>query len=100
RCGEMVAHARPDGAPMALTVYPGVYYNFDVALLTPGIRFGGYWLEYNELAAKDAEEKTRAFLAAHFAETSPSEPTARWERPCGPKSRRRLGWMLTIQIKI
>ena len=75
RCREMVAHARPDGAPIALTVYPGVYHNFDVALLTPGVRFSGYWLEYNAPAAKDAEEKTRAFLAAHLAETSPSEPT-------------------------
>jgi hypothetical protein len=30
RCGEMVALARPDGAPIALTVYPGVHHNFDV----------------------------------------------------------------------
>jgi dienelactone hydrolase len=77
RCREMVAHARPDRAPIALTVYPGVYHNFDVALLTPGVRFGGYWLEYNEPADKDAEEKTRAFLAAHLTETSPGKPTAR-----------------------
>ena len=75
QCREMVAHARPDGAPIALTVYPGVHHNFDVALLTPGVRFRGFWLEYNEPAAKDAEEKTRAFLAAHLAETSPREPT-------------------------
>ena len=74
RCREMVAHARPDGAPIALTVYPGVYHNFDVSLLTPGVRYGGYWLEYNEAAAKDAEQKTRAFLDAHLIETSPREP--------------------------
>jgi len=77
QCRQMVAHARPDGAPIALTVYPGVYHNFDVALLSPGVRYRGYWLEYNEAAAKDAEEKTRAFLAAHLTETSPGEPTAR-----------------------
>jgi dienelactone hydrolase len=77
RCREMVAHARPDGAPIALTVYPGVYHNFDVSLLTPGVRYGGYWLEYNDAAAKDAEEKTRAFLDAHLVETSPGEPTAK-----------------------
>ena len=59
RCREMVAHARPDGAPIALTVYPGVHHNFDVALLTPGVRYRGFWLEYNEAAAMDAEEKTR-----------------------------------------
>jgi dienelactone hydrolase len=77
QCRAMVAHARPDGAPIALTVYPGVYHNFDVALLTPGVRYRGYWLEYNEPAAKDAEEKTRGFLAAHLAETSPGEPNTK-----------------------
>jgi len=77
QCREMVAHARPDGAPIVLTVYPGVHHNFDVALLTPGVRYRGFWLEYNELAAKDAERKTRAFLDAHLAETSSGEPTAR-----------------------
>ena len=77
QCRAMVAHARPDGAPIALTVYPGVHHNFDVALLTPGVRYLGFWLEYNEAAAKDAEEKARAFLADHLAETSPGEPTVK-----------------------
>jgi hypothetical protein len=63
RCREMVAHAQPDGAPIALTVYPGVH----VTQLTPGVRYLGNWLEYNEPAAKDAEAKTRAFLAAHLS---------------------------------
>jgi dienelactone hydrolase len=76
-CSEMVAHARPDGAPIALTVYPGVHHNFDVAALTPGVRHFGHWLEYNEAAAKDAEEKVRAFLAVHLGGASPGEPTAR-----------------------
>src|SRR6516164_2767665 len=71
RCREMAAHARPDSAPISLTVYPGVYHNFVVALLFHGVRYGGYWLEYTAAAAKDAEEKTRSFLAAHLAETSP-----------------------------
>jgi len=77
RCREMVAHARPDSAPIALHVYPGAYHAFDVVGLQPGRRSLGHWLEYNEPAAKDAEEKTRAFLAAHLAEISPGEPTAR-----------------------
>ena len=77
RCREMVADARPDGAPIALTVYPGVHHNFDVAALTPGVRYLGTWLEYNEPAAKDAAEKTRAFLAAHLVGTSPGEPPAK-----------------------
>ena len=77
QCREMVSHARPDGAPIALIVYPGVHHNFDVALLTPGVRYRGFWLEYNEPATKDAEERTRAFLDAHLAETYLGEPTAK-----------------------
>src|SRR3954451_730783 len=77
RCREMVARARPDGAPIALTVYPGVHHNFDVAKLVHGVRYLGYWLEYNEPAARDAEEKTRAFLAIHLAGTAPGHPTAK-----------------------
>jgi dienelactone hydrolase len=76
QCRGMVARARPDSAPITLTVYPGVHHNFDVALLTPGVRYSGFWLEYNEPAAKDAEEKTHTFLDAHLAETSP-EPTTK-----------------------
>jgi dienelactone hydrolase len=66
RCREMVAHSRPDGAAIALTVYPGAHHAFDVVKLKPGTRSLGHWLEYNEPAAKDAEEKTRAFLAANL----------------------------------
>jgi dienelactone hydrolase len=77
RCRKTVAHVRPDGAPIALTVYPGAHHGFDVPLLQPGVRYRGHWLEYDEPAAKDAEEKTRAFLAAHLAGTSPGEPTAK-----------------------
>jgi dienelactone hydrolase len=76
-CREMVAHAQPDGAPITLTVYPGVHHNFDVAEMTPGVSYLLHWLEYNEPAAKDAEEKTRAFLAAHFAGAPPTEPAAK-----------------------
>ena len=74
RCREMVAHARPDGALIALTVYPGAYHAFDVAQLTPGVRFRGLWLEYNEPAARDAEQKVRAFLAANLGGISADEP--------------------------
>lgn len=77
RCRDMVAHARPDGAPITLIAYPGVHHNFDVAQLTPGIRYFDHWLEYNERAANDAAEKTRAFLAAHLAGTSHGVETGR-----------------------
>ena len=74
RCREMVAHSRPDGATITLTVYPGAYHAFDVAQLKPGIRSLGHWLEYDEPAAKDAEQKVRAFLAANLGGGSPDEP--------------------------
>jgi dienelactone hydrolase len=70
RCREMVAHSRPDGAPIALTVYPGAYHAFDVAQFQLGVRFLGHWLEYNAPAAKDAERKVRAFLAANLGAAS------------------------------
>jgi dienelactone hydrolase len=76
-CRQMVARARSDGAPLTLTVYPGVHHNFDVALLTPGVRYQGFWLEYNEPAARDAEAKVRAFLAAHLGAAAADEPTAK-----------------------
>jgi dienelactone hydrolase len=77
RCREMVAHARSDGAPNALTLYPGAYHAFDVPQFKPGIRFLGHWLEYNEPAARDAEEKVRAFLAANLGGPSPDEPAGK-----------------------
>jgi len=66
----MVAHSRPDGAPIALTVYPGANHAFDVAQFQPGVRLLGHWLEYNAPAAKDAEGKVRAFLAANLGAAS------------------------------
>jgi dienelactone hydrolase len=72
RCREMVAQARPDSAPIALHVYPDAHHAFDVAALRPGRHAFGHLVEYNEPAAKDAEEKTRAFLAVHLAGTSPA----------------------------
>jgi len=38
QCRQMVAHARPAGAPIALTVYPGAYHAFDVAQFQAGVR--------------------------------------------------------------
>jgi len=74
QCREMVKHARADGATIALTVYPGVHHAFDVAELTPGMRSLGRWVEYDEPAARDAEHKVRAFLAANVGGPSAVEP--------------------------
>jgi dienelactone hydrolase len=73
----MIAKARPEDAPIALTVYPGTHHAFDVAWLQPGRNALGHWLEYNEPAATDAEKKAHAFLDALLAGTSPGEPTAK-----------------------
>jgi dienelactone hydrolase len=45
RCREMVAHARPDSAPIALHVYPDAHHAFDVAALQPGRRASGHSVE-------------------------------------------------------
>jgi dienelactone hydrolase len=74
RCREMVARARPDGAAITLTVYPGAHHAFDVAELKPGVRSLGHWVEYDEPSARDAEQKVRAFLAANLGGPSPDEP--------------------------
>jgi dienelactone hydrolase len=76
-CRQMVAHSRPDGAPIALTVYPDAHHAFDVAELKPGVRSLGHWLEYNEPAAKAAEQKLRAFLDENLGSVSSDEPTER-----------------------
>ena len=66
RCRAMVAYVRPDGEPIELIVYPGAHHGFNFAMLQPGRTNLGHWLEYNEAAARDAEGKVRAFLAAHL----------------------------------
>jgi dienelactone hydrolase len=64
----------PESASIDLTVYPGVHHAFDVAQLKPGLRSLGRWLEYDELAARDAEEKTRTFLADHLMRMPAPQP--------------------------
>jgi len=73
QCREMVKHARTDGAAISLIVYPGAHHAFDVVELKPGTRALGHWVEYNEPAAKDAEEKARAFLAANLDGARPGQ---------------------------
>jgi len=68
----MVRHARADSAPIALTVYPDAHHGFNFPALKVARSSFGHRIEYNESAAKDAEEKTRAFLATHLAETPPA----------------------------
>jgi dienelactone hydrolase len=74
RCRQMVVHARPESAPIELVVYPGAYHGFNFAMLQPGRRNLGHWLEYNEPAAKGAEAKVRAFLAAHLGSADTRKP--------------------------
>jgi hypothetical protein len=50
-----------------------VHHAFDVAQLKPGRGPNGRWLEYDEPAARDAEKKTRAFLADHLV-SMPAAP--------------------------
>jgi dienelactone hydrolase len=73
-CREMVARAQQHGSAITLAVYPGAYHAFDVAEFKPGIRSLGHWCEYNEPAARDAEQKVRAFLAAHLGSAPSGKP--------------------------
>ena len=43
--------------------------------LKPGRSIDGRWIEFDELAARDAEERTRAFLADHLAKSLAVPPT-------------------------
>jgi dienelactone hydrolase len=76
-CRWLAAYARPDAQKVELVVYPGAHHAFDIVAFNPGRSLRGRWVEYDEAASKDAEEKTRAFLDAHLVKTSPSEPTAK-----------------------
>ena len=69
QCREMVAYARPEGAPIALTVYPRASHAFDVAQFQPAVNLLGHLCEFNEAAARDAEQKLHAFLASHLGPT-------------------------------
>ncbi len=76
-CRTLTERARRKGASIDLTVYQRVHHAFDVPQLKPGRRSLGRWLEYDELAARDAENRTRAFLAAHLVRM----PAAELPRP-------------------
>ena len=76
-CRDMVRHARPDSAPIAMTVYPGAHHAFDVVQLQPGRQVFGHWIEYNGAAAQDAEVRVRTFLGTHLATAAAQQPTAK-----------------------
>jgi dienelactone hydrolase len=73
----MVRHARPDSAPIAMTVYPGTHHAFDVEQLQPGRQVYGHWIEYNGAPAEDAQARVRTFLATHLEPAAAQEPTAK-----------------------
>jgi dienelactone hydrolase len=75
RCREMVAHARPGGAAIALVVYPGAHHAFDVAELAPGVRVHSQRLEFSPRASRDAGRRLRAFLAANLGGVPSGKPS-------------------------
>jgi dienelactone hydrolase len=72
-CKTLKDRARPESATIDLTIYPGVHHAFDVAQLKPGRGVDGRWVEFDEPAARDAEEKTRAFLAVQLGSAPPGK---------------------------
>ena len=75
-CQGLKTRALPESAPIDLILYPGVQHAFDVTQLKPGRSSIGQWgLEYDEVAARDAEAKTLEFLTGHLA--GPGAPQTR-----------------------
>jgi dienelactone hydrolase len=66
----MVEQAQSDSAPITVQDYPGVRHAFDVGRFSPAVSFLGHRLEYNAAAAKDAEARVRAFLAANLGHSA------------------------------
>jgi len=63
---EETGHAAPDGPPIELVVYPGVYHGFYYSHFQPGTNLLGHWLEYNGAAVDDANHRLRQFLDHHL----------------------------------
>lgn len=75
-CRELAERLQKTGTPIDLTIYPGAYHAFNFSQAKPGFRNKfGHWIEYDEAAAKDAEAKLRAFLAAQLGNVPPAAPT-------------------------
>jgi dienelactone hydrolase len=72
-CRDMVTQPHEGGAVIDLIVHPGAHHNFNFRVLTAP-RSPGRWLEYNEAAAQDAEEKMRNFLAANLGKAPLDKP--------------------------
>lgn len=74
-CRDLADKPQNSGAPIDLQVYPDAFHSFNFPQVGPGFRNGlGHWLEYNEPAATDAEEKLRAFLAERLGRAALDRP--------------------------
>jgi dienelactone hydrolase len=61
-CKDMMSKRRNEDA-VKLVVYPDAHHGFDAPSLQPGRRRFGHWNEYNAVAAEQATEEVRRFLA-------------------------------------
>jgi dienelactone hydrolase len=51
-----------DRSMVELVVYPDTHHSFVASELGSGVRMHGHWLQYNDLATRDAANRVRAFL--------------------------------------
>jgi dienelactone hydrolase len=65
-CQELATRGGNGSVAIDLVVYPNAYHGFDLAMLRPGLRYFGHWVEYDEAAATDALMQTHRFLDAHL----------------------------------
>ncbi len=66
-CSAMMAGRTGAGSPVRLIIYPGAYHAFDVVSLQPGRVSFGHHVEYNAVAAEQASDEVRQFLAQQLA---------------------------------
>ncbi len=66
-CSRRKASWVAGGADVELDIYPDAHHGFDISSLQPGRAMFGHWLEYNDAAANDANDRMKAFLARHLS---------------------------------
>jgi dienelactone hydrolase len=92
-CRDLMKVRDGKGAELKLIVYADAYHAFNVPELRPAITYLSHHLEYNEAAARQAEDETPRFLQRMFG-----GPLGRAEisRECRfwrvPLKTRRLRW--------
>jgi dienelactone hydrolase len=66
-CEYLMERLGGKGAPMKLVISPGAHHAFFDPTLEEGVRYYGYWLQYNAAASEHAINEMRDFLATELS---------------------------------